>query len=235
MMGVNSDAAEAELDAMGNWIAEANPTRALSLVMEFQRRCASPHPGRGKFANIDRIVTRPRQLNASCRHALKIEATASHAALANGAEPHHAPPHVTLGGIALSTLRCPHMLSPLALRGRAPPSNRLEGERWHSRARGVPGLGQQAARVPDAPADTELGRCRDRQVGGAADRERRRVDHAIRAQQGGSDPPQHGMHLRVAALSRVDRMASYLYFLGVAANVRRPPLSGGSREPALGK
>src|SRR5215471_10324861 len=125
--------------------------------------------------------------------------------------------------------------SALALRGRAPPSNRLEGERWHSRARGVPGLGQQAARVPDAPADTELGRCRDRQVGGAADRERRRVDHAIRAQQGGSDPPQHGMHLRVAALSRVDRMASYLYFLGVAANVRRPPLSGGSREPALGK
>ena len=34
MMGVNSDAAEAELEAMGNWIAEANPTRALSFVME---------------------------------------------------------------------------------------------------------------------------------------------------------------------------------------------------------
>jgi len=54
------------------------------------------HPGRGKFANIDRIVARQRreksQLSAGCRHALKIEVTASHAALDNGAEPHHAPP-----------------------------------------------------------------------------------------------------------------------------------------------
>jgi toxin ParE1/3/4 len=37
MIVVISDAAEAELEAIGDWIAEANPTRALSFVME--RRC----------------------------------------------------------------------------------------------------------------------------------------------------------------------------------------------------
>jgi toxin ParE1/3/4 len=36
---VISDAAEVELEAIGDWIAEANPTRALSFVMELRRRC----------------------------------------------------------------------------------------------------------------------------------------------------------------------------------------------------
>ena len=31
--------AEAELEAIGDWIAEANPTRALSFVIELRRRC----------------------------------------------------------------------------------------------------------------------------------------------------------------------------------------------------
>jgi toxin ParE1/3/4 len=39
MIVVISDAAEAELEAIGDWIAEANPTRALSFVMELRRRC----------------------------------------------------------------------------------------------------------------------------------------------------------------------------------------------------
>jgi toxin ParE1/3/4 len=38
MIVVISDAAEAELEAIGDWIAEANPTRALSFVMELRRR-----------------------------------------------------------------------------------------------------------------------------------------------------------------------------------------------------
>ena len=39
MIVVISDAAEAELEAIGDWIAEGNPTRALSFVMELRRRC----------------------------------------------------------------------------------------------------------------------------------------------------------------------------------------------------
>jgi toxin ParE1/3/4 len=39
MIVVISDAAEAELEAIGDWIAEANPTRARSFVMELCRRC----------------------------------------------------------------------------------------------------------------------------------------------------------------------------------------------------
>ena len=39
MIVVISDAAEAELEAIGDWIAEANPTRARSFVMELRRRC----------------------------------------------------------------------------------------------------------------------------------------------------------------------------------------------------
>jgi len=39
MIVVSSDVAEAELEAIGDWIAEANPTRALSFVMELRRRC----------------------------------------------------------------------------------------------------------------------------------------------------------------------------------------------------
>jgi toxin ParE1/3/4 len=39
MIVLISDAAEAELETIGDWIAEANPTRALSFVMELRRRC----------------------------------------------------------------------------------------------------------------------------------------------------------------------------------------------------
>jgi len=38
MIVVISDTAEAELEAIGDWIAEANPTRALSFVMEMELR-----------------------------------------------------------------------------------------------------------------------------------------------------------------------------------------------------
>jgi toxin ParE1/3/4 len=36
MIVVISDEAEAELEAIGDWIAQANPTRTLSFVMELQ-------------------------------------------------------------------------------------------------------------------------------------------------------------------------------------------------------
>jgi toxin ParE1/3/4 len=39
MIVVISDVAEAELEAIGDWIAEANPTRALSFAMELRHRC----------------------------------------------------------------------------------------------------------------------------------------------------------------------------------------------------
>jgi toxin ParE1/3/4 len=39
MIVVIGDAAEAELEAIGDWVAETNPTRALSFVMELRRRC----------------------------------------------------------------------------------------------------------------------------------------------------------------------------------------------------
>ena len=39
MIVVISDAAEAALEAIGDRIAEANPTRALSFVIELRRRC----------------------------------------------------------------------------------------------------------------------------------------------------------------------------------------------------
>jgi toxin ParE1/3/4 len=39
MIVVISDAAEAKLEAIGDWIAEANATRALSFVIELRRRC----------------------------------------------------------------------------------------------------------------------------------------------------------------------------------------------------
>jgi hypothetical protein len=55
------------------------------------RLCSSEIP------NVDRIVACLRheksQLSAGCRQVLKIETTASRAALNNGAEPHHAPRH----------------------------------------------------------------------------------------------------------------------------------------------
>jgi hypothetical protein len=50
-----------------------------------------------EIPNVDRIVACLRrersQLSAGCRQVLKIEATASRAALNNGAEPRHAPRH----------------------------------------------------------------------------------------------------------------------------------------------
>jgi toxin ParE1/3/4 len=39
MIVVISDTVEVELEAIGHWIAEANPTRALSFVLELRRRC----------------------------------------------------------------------------------------------------------------------------------------------------------------------------------------------------
>jgi toxin ParE1/3/4 len=39
MIVVIGDAAEAELEAIGDRIAEANPTRTPSFVMELRRRC----------------------------------------------------------------------------------------------------------------------------------------------------------------------------------------------------
>jgi hypothetical protein len=52
-----------------------------------------------EIPNVDRIVACLRreksQLSVGCRQVLKIEATASRAALNNGAEPRHAPRHCT--------------------------------------------------------------------------------------------------------------------------------------------
>jgi toxin ParE1/3/4 len=47
MIVVISDAAEAELKAVGDWIAEGNPTRALSFVRELRRRCEALGYARG--------------------------------------------------------------------------------------------------------------------------------------------------------------------------------------------
>jgi toxin ParE1/3/4 len=41
MIVVITSAAEADLESIGDWIAEDNPTRALTFVQELRRRCES--------------------------------------------------------------------------------------------------------------------------------------------------------------------------------------------------
>jgi hypothetical protein len=69
-----------------------------------------------------------------------------------------------------------------------------------------PDAGRQAARLSGAAStDAQLGRCRNRQAGGAADGERRRRDDALRAQRRGRHPPQYGLDILSAGLPRSDR------------------------------
>jgi toxin ParE1/3/4 len=60
MIVVISDAAEADLKAIGDWIAEANPTRALSFAIELRRRCEALSDVPGGFPRYEHLGIRPR-------------------------------------------------------------------------------------------------------------------------------------------------------------------------------
>jgi hypothetical protein len=85
----------AALLVMGSWaLAQENrgtEEQRVACTPDVLRLCSWEIP------NVDRIVACLRrersQLSAGCRQVLKIEATASRAALNNGAEPRHAPRH----------------------------------------------------------------------------------------------------------------------------------------------
>jgi hypothetical protein len=82
-----------------------------------------------------------------------------------------------------------------------------------------PDAGRQAARLSGAAStDAQLGRCRNRQAGGAADGERRRRDDPLRAQRRGRHPPQYGLDILSAGLPRRDR-DRLLFFLSRCCDV----------------
>jgi toxin ParE1/3/4 len=56
MIVVISDTAEAEQEAVGDWIAKANPTRALSFVMEPRHRCEALSYAPSSFSLVPRYV-----------------------------------------------------------------------------------------------------------------------------------------------------------------------------------
>jgi toxin ParE1/3/4 len=54
MIVVITDAAEADLEEIGDWIARDNPVRALTFVRELRRRCESLIDGPRRYARVPR-------------------------------------------------------------------------------------------------------------------------------------------------------------------------------------